>query len=76
MNAAFLSPADFFEAEDTDHNQFTLERVVETATSADRCPEQLILTMKNAVGQFVGEADQSDDMTLFAIQYKNTLTSN
>jgi serine phosphatase RsbU (regulator of sigma subunit) len=49
---------------------------VETATSADRCPEQLILTMKNAVGQFVGEADQSDDMTLFAIQYKNTLTSN
>ena len=32
--------------------------------------------MKEAVGQFVGEADQSDDMTLFAIQYKNTLTNN
>ena len=75
-NTLFLYTDGLNEAEDTDHNQFTLERVVETATSADRCPEQLILTMKNAVGQFVGEADQSDDMTLFAIQYKNTLTSN
>ena len=72
----FLYTDGLNEAEDIEHNQFTLERIVETATSADRCPKQLIRTMKDAVGQLVGEADQSDDMTLFAIQYKNTLTNN
>jgi serine phosphatase RsbU (regulator of sigma subunit) len=32
--------------------------------------------MKEAVEQFVGEAEQSDDMTMFAIQYINTQKTN
>lgn len=72
----FLYTDGLNEAEDIIHNQFKLERVVQTAKTADRCPEQLIMTMKKAVEQFVGEADQSDDMTMFAIQYKSISTSN
>ena len=72
----FLYTDGLNEAEDINHNQFELKRVVETAKTADRCPEKLIMTMEKAVEQFVGEADQSDDLTMFAIQYKNISTSN
>ena len=72
----FLYTDGLNEAEDINHNQFELERVVETAKTADRHPEQLVMTMKKAVEQFVGDADQSDDLTMFAIQYKNISTSN
>lgn len=72
----FLYTDGLNEAEDVNHNQFGMERIQLAANAASCQPEALITTMKNAVVQFVGDAEQSDDMTMFAIQYKNTSTIN
>lgn len=66
----FLYTDGLNEAEDIRHNQFGMERMQQTATHASRQPQQLIDTMRNAVEQFVGDAEQSDDLTMFAIHYK------
>ena len=58
------------EAEDISHQQFGMERVKETAKAAGNSPQQLIAAMSAAVAQFVGDAEQSDDLTMFAIQKK------
>lgn len=72
----FLYTDGLNEAEDIHHNQFDMERVKQTAASADRQPQALIMSMKEAVEQFVGEAEQSDDLTMFAIQYIAPVTTN
>ena len=66
----FLYTDGLNEAEDISHQQFGMERVTETAKAASNNPRELIDAMNAAVGQFVGEAEQSDDLTLFAIQKK------
>jgi serine phosphatase RsbU (regulator of sigma subunit) len=43
---------------------------METAKVAGNSPQALIAAMSAAVAQFVGEAEQSDDLTMFAIQKK------
>ena len=53
-----------------------MERVQQTAATAVRQPQALIMAMKEAVEQFVGEAEQSDDLTMFAIQYITPMTTN
>ena len=72
----FLYTDGLNEAEDIHHNQFGMERMQQTAAAADRQPQSVITAMKEAVEQFVGEAEQSDDMTMFAIQYINTQKTN
>ena len=61
------------EAEDATQAQFRQERVEEVAAQAlaqqRQEPQQLIDLMSEAVGQFVGGAEQSDDLTMMAIQY-------
>ena len=61
------------EAEDTDHNQFGEERVLSIARNmcakGSVSPDLLIKQLVNAVHSFVGEAEQSDDLTMMAIQY-------
>ena len=61
------------EAEDATHAQFRQERVDEVAAQAlsqqRQTPRQLIDLMSEAVSQFVGGAEQSDDLTMMAIQY-------
>jgi sigma-B regulation protein RsbU (phosphoserine phosphatase) len=66
----FLYTDGLNEAENIDHQQFGMDRVFETAKASDRQPEQLVSAMNAAVRQFVGEAEQSDDLTMFAIQKK------
>ena len=72
----FLYTDGLNEAEDIHHNQFDMERVQQTAATAVRQPQALIMAMKEAVEQFVGEAEQSDDLTMFAIQYITPMTTN
>ena len=69
----FLFTDGLTEAEDATHAQFRMERINDVAAKAlahhQQEPRQLIGLMIDAVHQFVGDAEQSDDLTLMAIQY-------
>ena len=69
----FLFTDGLTEAEDSRHSQFKKERVMQVAEQAlasqEHAPRQLIERMSEAVHQFVGDAEQSDDLTMLAIQY-------
>jgi len=69
----FLFTDGLTEAEDASHAQFRMERVNEVTSQAlanhQHEPKQLIGLMTEAVHQFVGGAEQSDDLTMMAIQY-------
>ena len=69
----FLFTDGLTEAENAGHAQFRMERVEETARQAlaaqEQVPKQIIQRMGDAVHQFVGDAEQSDDLTMLAIQY-------
>ena len=69
----FLYTDGLTEAKDTKHEQFGLKRVesvLETFEKQDGIPtETLINTVSREVAAFVGEAEQSDDLTLLAVQY-------
>ena len=69
----FLYTDGLSEAENNQYAQFRLERVTEVAAQAleDRQyePHPLIERMLSAVHAFVGDAEQSDDLTMMAIQY-------
>ena len=70
----FLFTDGLTEAENVEHELFKLERVKETAAQALAChsqaPRPLISIMTQAVHQFVGEAEQSDDLTMMGIQFR------
>ena len=69
----FLFTDGLTEAMDANKSQFQMERVNEVAARAlankQHEPRQLIELMTEAVHQFVGDAEQSDDLTMMAIQY-------
>ena len=69
----FLFTDGLTEAMDANEEQFQMERVNSVATQAlangQQEPRQLIALMTDAVHQFVGDAEQSDDLTMMAIQY-------
>ena len=69
----FLYTDGLTEAKDTKHEQFGLKRVesvLETFEKHGSIPtEALINTVSREVAAFVGEAEQSDDLTLLAVQY-------
>ncbi|MBR5634364.1 MAG: SpoIIE family protein phosphatase, partial [Prevotella sp.] len=69
----FLYTDGLTEAEDINHTQFGEMRVLETARNLrekeEHSPEKLLATMSEAVEKFVGDAEQSDDLTMLAIQY-------
>ena len=69
----FLFTDGLTEAMDANEAQFKMERVTSVATQAlaqgHQEPRQLISQMTDAVHQFVGDAEQSDDLTMMAIQY-------
>ena len=64
------------EAEDANHAQFGIDRVTtiaETMLNEGRNkPEEIVSEMKAEVHAFVGEAEQSDDLTMLAIKYTKT----
>ena len=61
------------EAMNANYEQFQMERVNDVAfqalTQQQQEPRLLISRMTDAVHQFVGDAEQSDDLTMMAIQY-------
>ncbi|MBR1447148.1 MAG: SpoIIE family protein phosphatase [Prevotella sp.] len=69
----FLYTDGLTEAEDVHHGQFGDERVLDTARSicadGNPAPRTLVEKMVDAVHTFVGDAEQSDDLTMMAIQY-------
>ena len=69
----FLFTDGLTEAMDANYNQFQMERINDVASQAlsqqQQEPHQLINKMTDAVHQFVGDAEQSDDLTMMAIQY-------
>ena len=69
----FLYTDGLNEAEDATHGQFGDERMMETAQAVcvggRPSPRTLVERMVDAVHTFVGDAEQSDDLTMMAIQY-------
>ena len=69
----FLFTDGLTEAENVDHAQFRINRVEEVAKQAlasqEQAPKLIIRRMSDAVHLFVGSAEQSDDLTMLAIQY-------
>ena len=65
----FLYTDGLTEAENIDHDLFGEQRILDTAKTAQRTPRELIDQIAGAVQEFVGEAEQSDDLTMLAIQY-------
>jgi sigma-B regulation protein RsbU (phosphoserine phosphatase) len=70
----FLFTDGLNEAEDIRHAQFGNERIIEVAehllAEGENIPSTLISQMTEAVHAFVGDAEQSDDLTMLAIKYK------
>ena len=76
-DSLFLYTDGLNEAEDIDHQQFGMERVEQVAKTTVNTPQTLIEAMTSSVEQFVGNAEQSDDLTMLAIHYTlDTHTSN
>ena len=69
----FLFTDGLTEADNVNHELFKIERVKKTAEQAlaarKQAPRDLIDIMTGAVHQFVGEAEQSDDLTMMGIQF-------
>ena len=69
----FLYTDGLTEAENITHDQFTEKRILEVAEDClannNHKPAQLVSNMAKAVREFVNGAEQSDDLTLLAIQY-------
>ena len=69
----FLFTDGLTEAMDAKYAQFEMKRVNDVANRAlanqQQDPLQFISQMTEAVHQFVGDAEQSDDLTMMAIQY-------
>ena len=65
----FLYTDGLTEAENDILEQFEEERIYEVARQTGGQPQVLIEKMTAAVDQFVGNAEQSDDLTMLAIMY-------
>ena len=69
----FLYTDGLNEAENIKHEQFEMNRVIEVAQTLQKNnefnPTTIVSQMTDAVRKFVGEADQSDDLTMLALQY-------
>ena len=73
QTSIFLYTDGLTEAEDTEHKLFGEERMInvanESPTTCDMHSENLLGNMQKAIGSFVGEAEQSDDITMLLIKY-------
>lgn len=69
----FLYTDGLTEAENSAHELFGEQRMMQSIGqwSADMTAEQQIEAMRSAVTAFVGEAEQSDDLTMFTIRFLN-----
>ena len=77
QTTVFLYTDGLNEAEDTTHAQFDEARIVSVVSSllavGDNNPETFVRTMSESVHAFVGEAEQSDDLTMLAVKYNGSV---
>lgn len=66
----FLYTDGLTEAEDKNHAQFGSDNIVKVLTAPSTSAESMVESMTEAVRVFVGDAEQSDDLTLLAIRYR------
>ena len=66
----FLYTDGLNEAEDAVHKLFGTKRVIEVMQTSSPQPHALIERMTQAVADFVGDTEQSDDLTMLAMQWK------
>ena len=66
----FLYTDGLDEAENAECQRFGKKRILEVMQTASQQPRPLIERMTQAVGEFVGDTEQSDDLTMLAIQWK------
>ena len=66
----FLYTDGLTEAENDRHELFGMQRITDIVSAYKGSPQELIETMTDAVHQFVGDTEQSDDLTMLAMQYK------
>jgi len=57
------------EAEDANHKMFGDKRIMEVIQNTESEPQTLIEHMKQAVADFVGETEQSDDLTMLCLKF-------
>ena len=56
-------------------NMFGLERLIETLNAnPDASPEQTLEAVNEAVAAFVQDAEQFDDLTMLAFEYRGALS--
>jgi len=67
----FLYTDGLTEAENIDHAQFQEKRIFDVIDKTENTPQKLIEAMTDAVHDFVGDAPQSDDLTMLAMQYNH-----
>ena len=65
----FLYTDGLDEAENAQRQMFGKERILEVLQSTSPEPQALISQMTQAVARFVGDTEQSDDLTMLALQY-------
>ena len=73
QTALFLFTDGLNEAENITHDQFGDDRILSEAEAllaeGNNRPEAIVRRMADAVHAFVGQAEQSDDLTMLAIKY-------
>ena len=72
----FLYTDGLDEAEDAGHNMFGKKRVMEVIKTAGTQPRALIRRMTQAVADFTGDTEQSDDLTMLALQWKKCMMTS
>ncbi len=72
----FLYTDGLTEAEDAEHRQYGEERMFAALSQTDSlAPRDLIAAMTESVHSFVAGAEQSDDLTMLAIQFIKTINA-
>ena len=71
-DSLFLYTDGLNEAEDIHLLQYGMDRMLQVAKSSSKKPMALIEAMKESVHQFVGDAEQNDDLTMLALQFTNS----
>ena len=57
------------EATDANNELFGTERMIEALNAAGRDPEHILETVRAKVDEFVGDAEQFDDLTMMCVRY-------
>ena len=71
-NTLFLYTDGLNEAEDAEHRMFGKKRIIEVMQTTSQQPRTLIERMTQAVAEFVGDTEQSDDLTMLCLSLSNS----